>query len=109
MLAFIFSTYMGTLTVKELCHDFACRVVKRFKTPCELTIQGNEAELLGIKLPIKQYMWGNLDGYEGSDNSHELVIFFKSRGPIYKAYVSEYMDRRTYHRWTCEFYRRQIY
>ena len=103
MNALVLSLFVGVLTVKERCHNFDCRVVKTFKEKCVLSFDGSTASLLGITMPVKQYMWGPLQGFDGNDGvDTEVTVFLKNRR-MYKAYVSQYVSKNVYDRWMCKF------
>ena len=99
---YLFTLFIGVLTMKEKCHHFDCKTLKSYKQPCQVSFDGHTAEVLGIRVPVHQYMWGPVEGFDGNDGTHEVSLFFKS-GKIYKAYVSQYVSQSDYYRWTCDF------
>lgn len=99
---FLFTLFIGILTTKEKCHNYDCKVTKVYNQPCQVSFDGHMAQLLGVSVPVKQYMWGPIEGFDGNDGVHEVTLFFKNHR-IYKAYVSEYFARSEYWRWSCEF------
>ena len=102
MTPWLFSLFIGVLTTKEKCHNYDCRIIKTYSQPCQVSFDGHIANLLGIQMPLKQYMWGPLEGYDGNNGTHEVTLFFKMRHP-FRAYVSQYVTKSDYFRWTCEF------
>lgn len=103
MSEFVLALYLGTLTVKEKCHNFNCQVIKSFNQRCELKFDGKTATLLGISMPVKQFQYGPVEGFDGNDKqSTSVTVFLKNKKP-YKAYVSQYFGENRYYRWTCEF------
>ena len=97
--------YTGHVTVKERCHDFNCRVVKRFKNqPCRISFDGTRAESFGNSWWMRQFMWGAQDGFHGVNNRITLTMFYKEKR-LRVAYISDYDDKSDidYDRWTCEF------
>lgn len=102
MTSWLFTLFIGVLTVKEKCHNYNCKILKTYNQPCQVSFDGVNAKMLGIAMPLKQYMWGPVEGFDGNDGLHEMTLFFKSRHP-YKAYVSQYFTRSDYYRWSCEF------
>lgn len=104
MTALFFATYLGYVTTKKHCVDWDCHVIKAFKNqPCQVQFGGQWASVLGIGLPVKQYMFGYTNGYDGMANGTEVTVFFRPGRKILRAYVAQYQTEREYDRWTCEF------
>lgn len=101
MNALFFATYLAVLTVKEHCVNWDCKITKVFNQRCDVYFDGKVGSMLGLTIPLKQYMWGPLEGFDGNDGVHSMTLFFK-HGRLYKAYVTEYSAKDTYNRWTCE-------
>lgn len=99
------SIYSGVLTVKERCHNFDCRVVKRFKNqPCKIDFDGQRAEAFGNAWWMKQFMWGEKAGFHGVNERTTLTMFFVNQG-LRSAYIAEYdqASNENYDRWACQF------
>lgn len=96
----------GYLSVLHHCVDFDCRLLKRFKKqPCEISIQDGTAYAFGSSYPIKQSVYGSTEIYGGWSGNLYMSLHFRPRGKIIRVYISEYADKRTYKRWTCNFHR----
>ena len=100
MIDLFFATYLATLTVKERCIGFDCKVTKVFNQRCEVSFDGRIGSMLGLKIPLRQYLYGPVHGFDGNNGVQSMTLFFQG-GRLYKAYVSEYKSKDVYDRWTC--------
>jgi hypothetical protein len=104
MTALLLSTYLGYLSTLHNCRDFDCRLLKRFKgQPCEISVKDGYATAFGVEYPLSLVGRERTYIYEGWNGNLYMTLHFRPRGRIVRAYISEYADRRSYKRWTCEF------
>lgn len=94
--------FVGILVSKERCHDFDCKLVKRMKARCEISVQGSNAYAFGVTYPMRQFQWGASDGFHGQVGGNTLTLFYRG-GKLSRAYIAAYDTKSDYDRWTCEF------
>ena len=104
MTALILTGYLASI---KACVDFDCTTIRSYeknKVPCTVKIDKNRATIFGINFELVQTMFGQAEGFSGKRvGNSSLTIFFKPKGKPLRVYLSQYLDRRTYKRWTCEF------
>jgi uncharacterized protein with FMN-binding domain len=98
----IATTLIGTVTLKESCHEFNCKVVKRLNLPCKIQLTKNQAEIFGTAFTLKQFQWGAKDGYHAQSGNRTLSVFIKGN-KLDAAYFLEYSSKSDYIKWTCKF------
>jgi hypothetical protein len=109
MIYSLFSLYVGVLTVKQHCYsDTNCVTVHTFQNePCKIRVQNGIATAFGHNIPIKQFMYGYDEEWDGNDGvSNELTLFYP--GPknfLTSAILTQYpyANKDENLRWLCEF------
>lgn len=94
--------FIGVVTVKERCHDFDCKVVKRLNARCPVEFDGARAKAFGTEYKMRQFQWGSKDGYHGQTGGNTLTLFGKNGRPQ-TVYIAAYETKSDYYRWTCRF------
>lgn len=93
----------GSLTTKHFCHEFDCKLLKRFQNQkCEIQWVNGKATTFGMTFEMHQFMYGAKDGFHGTSGGNALTVFFVNNQPA-TAYISSYYNRSDYDRWMCEF------
>lgn len=101
---FLLATFVGTLSAKFHCVDYSCKQTKRYiNQKCIVTWDGENANVLGVSMRLKPWLYGATYGFQAVSNGSEVSLFFRPRNKMLRAYVIQPAPGREYDKWVCEF------